>query len=110
MQADTPTPVRLTVVPTTPERCCRVCDYRPIRVAWLLRMCDTLAQSGYSPAEALQSVLADHETDARPALGERSPKAAQIVADLSRALRAGHRDPVSIARFLCPAFCEDADD
>lgn len=100
------------VVATDTEPCCHPvsrCDYRPQRIANYLRWIDSLAQSGYTPSEALQSVLSVGAPDHDASCGPGVPNGARIVADLQRAFKAGKRNPQEISRFLCPwsETCED---
>ena len=89
-----------TIDEAPPIRCCSVCPYRPARIHWLLRMFDTLAQSGYSPVEAFGSVLDHNGTDYAVGFGIRA--GLTDVADVHRAIAAGKRSPRAIAAFLCP--------
>ena len=115
--AATPPQVQLRVVtPTTaldPSCCPERCDYRPARIGYILRMLDELAQSGYEPSEALMSTLdpPDSPYERRPtSFGPSEPTGAKIVADIWRAMRAGHRSPTAIAVYLCPMSLTDIED
>ena len=89
-----------TIDEALPIRCCSVCPYRPARIHWLLRMFDTLAQSGWTPVEAFSSILAHNGTDYGIGSGIRA--GLTDVADVHRAIAAGHRSPRAISEFLCP--------
>lgn len=101
--------VTLAVTPARqPDRCCTgACAYRPERVAWLMSQIETLAQSGYTPAEAIISVMSDDNIPGG-SFGPGMRRGLDDVADISRAIKAGKRNPVAIARFLCP-WSEDDD-
>lgn len=97
--------LRVRGVRVEPDCCATRCQYNPRRVAYILRMMDSMAQSGYEPSEALMSTLLPPESpyeNRSGSFGPSEPTGAQIVADIWRGLRAGKRDPVSLARFLCP--------
>lgn len=96
-----------------PECCATRCQYHPARVAYILRMIDSMAQSGYEPCEALMSTLLPPESpyeNRSDSFGPSEPTGAQILADIHRAFRAGKRDPHSIAAFLCPFSERDLDE
>src|SRR4051812_44746213 len=95
-----------------PDCCPGVCAYNAGRVAYILRMMDEMAQSGYEPCEALMSTLLPPESpyeNRSGSFGPSEPTGAQIVADIWRAMRAGKRDPMAIAIFLCPRADEPFD-
>lgn len=101
--------VTLAVTSSQPERCCVVCPYRPERVAWLMRMIEELAQSGYSPSEAMATVLAQDNLPGG-AFGPTMRRGMDDVADIGRAIKAGKRNPVDVSNFLCPFSLESDTD
>ena len=84
------------------------CRYSQARIAGLLRTINEATAAGLTPLEAVAAHFAGGGRDHVP-FGPREPKAAEVHADLVRAMRAGHRDPMSIASFLCEfgVGCED---
>lgn len=95
---------------TFSDCCAERCAYHPARVGYILRMFDELTQSGYEPSEALMTTLGDPESpyeNRSGSFGPSEPTGAQIVADIHRAIRAGHRSPVAIGAYLCPMSLED---
>lgn len=98
--------VTLAVTSSQPERCCVVCPYRPERVAWLMRMIEELAQSGYTPAEAIISVMSDDNIPGG-SFGPGMRRGLDDVADIGRAIKAGKRNPAEVSKFLCPFALED---
>lgn len=106
--------VRLPLVVETDPKCCPVlCDYRPSRIRKAMRLMDELAQSGIEPCESIMAALM-REMEPENVIGENPyerdassfgpvvPTGAGLVADIWRAMRAGKRDPMSIAKHLCP--------
>lgn len=84
------------------EPCCAErCKYRPARVAWLLREIEEAAQSGYTPCEVMATVFSRDNLPGG-AFGPGMRRGLDDVADIGRAIKAGKRSPVEIARFLCP--------
>lgn len=96
--------VALRVVASQPEPCCTDrCRYSPVSIRKVLGL---LAR--YCTADEIDSVLSprkgydtDHLTGFGPSFG---PTWRLYVADLDRALRAGHKTPEAMARYLCPGF------
>lgn len=87
-------------------RCCDVCPYNPDRVRSLLTRIAALRASGYEPCEAMASVMSDPDFHGS-GFGPGMKRGLDDVADIARAIKAGHRDPVSVARFLCPFAVSD---
>ncbi len=69
---------------------------------------ETLAQSGYEPSEAIATVLARDNLPGG-AFGPTMRRGMDDVADIGRALKAGHRNPTEVSKFLCPFGVEDLD-
>jgi hypothetical protein len=110
---DQPPALRL-VAPLNPDCCPGACERRPSLIAKALRLMDELAQEGYEPSEELMGALvremmpenvegrSRYELRGVNSLGPTNPPGPGLVADIQRAFKAGHRNPMSIGQFLCP--------